>query len=462
MNNCFAAEQSVIGSLLLLGDLTGEQATKVMSTLKPASFGILIHQKAYASIKKISARGEDVNLINLENQMIRDGTADDDTFAYLAEMAKNTPSAAGVVGFANIVRQSSIERMAVSKLNEAMALMCDETSGDVYQRLGAVESMIGTILTQSMNSDVGGLRHIRDIGEEWTAEWQERDENPDAMIGYSSGLEELDRLLGPKLYVPGSLVVVGARPKMGKTAFQNLTIGHFALAKNQTVASFSLEMPSKQIFERMVSEHAKINPTFFYQTAKNHELSGTNYDSDMARVSAAIGQIIDTEIYIDDTGGIGISHIQRECRKLGKRKKIGLIAVDYLTLMSADKADTQSIAYGEITKKLKNLAKELNCVVLLLTQLNRALEQRSDKRPMPSDSRDTGQIEQDCDVWIGLYREGAYDEDLPAEQAGITEAIMRYNRHGQTGKVMLNLREGYFVPYDGPGVRKNNSHDDDY
>jgi replicative DNA helicase len=164
-------------------------------------------------------------------------------------------------------------------------------------------------------------------------------------------------------------------------------------------------------------------------------------------------------MFIDDMPAMTIDHIKREARNLAKTGPIGCIAVDYLTLMEAKKAERNDLAYGEITKALKNLAKELNCYVLLLTQLNRKLEDRSDKRPMPSDSRDTGQIEQDCDMWIGLYRHGVYDDTC--KHKGLTEGIVRLNRHGQTGTFYMDLKDGYFVPLSNADGEYMKSENDD-
>jgi replicative DNA helicase len=152
-----------------------------------------------------------------------------------------------------------------------------------------------------------------------------------------------------------------------------------------------------------------------------------------------------SSLYIEDTPALRLSDIQREARNLRREKgSIGLICIDYLTLMEAEKADRNDLAYGMITKGLKNLAKELNCVVILLTQLNRGLENRPDKRPMPSDSRDTGQIEQDVDLWIGLYKDSVYNEG--GQHQGLTELIVRLNRHGGVGTGFVEMKEGYHLP----------------
>ncbi|HED4436916.1 TPA: helicase DnaB, partial [Pasteurella multocida] len=188
---------------------------------------------------------------------------------------------------------------------------------------------------------------------------------------------------------------------------------------------FSLEMSGQLIFERLIGQNGSLNTTAFYEHDPDvifHKYH-TTQESLINRASNAVGELIkDDLLYIDDTPGVSMAHIRNECRRIKReRGDIGLIAVDYLTLMKAEDAERNDLAYGKITKELKNLAREMNCVVLVLTQLNRKLEDRGDKRPLPSDSRDTGQIEQECDYWIGLYKESAYSESA---DKSLTEVIL--------------------------------------
>ena len=224
---------------------------------------------------------------------------------------------------------------------------------------------------------------------------------------------------------------------MGKTAFLEKITSHVGLELNKPVAIFSLEMPNFQLYERFLSSNARVDSSIFH-TAKLD-------DNELQKTHTAIGNFNQSKIYMDDTPAITIQHLKKECRKLAKSEPLGMIAVDYLTLMKAGKADRNDLAYGDITKELKNLAKELDCVVLLLTQLNRNLEQRADKRPIPADSRDTGQIEQDCDYWMGLYRESVYNDELSDVEKGYTEAVLRLNRHGGVGTGYMNMIDGYLT-----------------
>ncbi|ELY4202037.1 AAA family ATPase, partial [Cronobacter sakazakii] len=231
----------------------------------------------------------------------------------------------------------------------------------------------------------------------------------------------------------------GARPKMGKTTvYQKMAI-HCALVENLPTLAFSLEMPTEQLVERIISQHSRVKSDVFYQNGYN--------ENQFAQALAMGTQIADSNnLYIDDTPGLSLAHIVSESRRIKReRGEVGMVLVDYLTLMAAEKADTESQAYGIITKGLKILAKELNCVVVLLTQLNRGSEARANKRPLPSDSRSTGQIEQDCDYWLGIYRENEDDETVnPAE----TELLLRLNRHGNTGTVYVEQRNGILYDID--------------
>ncbi|MEM7919839.1 DnaB helicase C-terminal domain-containing protein [Morganella morganii] len=289
--------------------------------------------------------------------------------------------------------------------------------------------LVSDVVESSKTGRQSGLTNISAVLDEWVIEVEERFKDPDANRGLKTGIAPLDAMLAPKFIVRGSLFVVGARPKMGKTTV--LT----EMAKNVSdsglpVALFSMEMTNKQLAERMISQKSGISSNALYD-------SGDEYEWGL--ISKAMGELSERpNIWLDDTPGMTLAHIQAECRKL-KRKtgKIGFIGVDYLTLMKAGKADRNDIAYGEITKGLKQLAKELDTTVVLLTQLNRKLEDRADKRPMPSDSRDTGQIEQDCDYWLGIYKDSVYNDNADKT---LTELIVRLNRHGKAGTAYVEQK----------------------
>lgn len=438
MTNHFENEQSVIGGLMLISDLSLDSAQKVFSMLKPASFQDARNRAIYNSILDLERENVLADLLTVNGKLQQNGQLDlVGGIAYLADLHQAVPSAANIINYADLVRQHSIKTVINSKMQNALAEFNDLDGDNVYQKLGQLESVISSLGQRAVNGRESGLVHMKEIGNQWMLEMQERKDNPDLHAGISTGIESLDKAIGPKLLVKGSLFVVGARPKMGKTAFLTKIAGHVGLEQKKQVHVYSLEMPSLQIYERFLSGESRVN---------SHQYHGLKLSEPEWQItSTAVGRFNNSGIYIDDTPAITIQHVKKESRKLAKTGDVGLIAVDYLTLMKAGKADRNDLAYGDITKELKNLAKELDCVVMLLTQLNRNLEQRADKRPIPADSRDTGQIEQDADYWIGLYREGVYNEELQESQKGLTEAIVRLNRHGGTGTGYMNMVNGYFI-----------------
>lgn len=451
--NYHESEMAVLGGLIQIGDMGLDSASKVLSMVKPAAFSSRAHQLIFQAIKQMAHNSEHVDLITLDARLIRNGHSNDTgEFAYLADLQKISVES-NIFAHAKIVRDAAIERRVQSELSNAMSMLQEKDGRTIYEKVGEVESIISALLDRSLRGESKGLVHASAICDRWSLELEQRFENPEAQAGYSTGIAGLDKLLSPKLIRKGSLVVVGARPKMGKTALLGTLVKQFALEHKKATAVFSLEMPSDQIMERMLCERANVDGRIFYE--------GAHDQTDFGKVSAAMGEYIESKLYMDDTPAITIQHVVNESRKLAKQEEVGLIAIDYLTLMEAEKADRNDLAYGKITKALKNLAKELGCVVLLLTQLNRSLESRPNKRPMPSDSRDTGQIEQDCDLWIGLYRHAVYDDNVTQDEKGLTEVIVRLNRHGETGTAYLNLKNGYFTEGHKPTSLQNNIDCDD-
>lgn len=428
------AEQAVLGGLMLLG-ADSEQAESAMSVLTPASFSVVDHQIIFAAIVALAERGDSCDPLTVTEMAKKDRRYRQEIGELVMELAINTPTAANLRSYAEIVRESAIKRFAVSKMQEALAVITDDFKGDIYKRLGLAESIITSIRDRAMRNRTTGLRHVKDVGREWLAEVESRMEGKQR--GFTLGIKALDDLLAPKRVPVGSLVVVGARPKSGKSSVLAHIATHFAIDRGEAVAVFSLEMPERQIYERLMVGSANVDPGIFYRAPDSPE--------PWTKVTAAAAQFNESLLYIDDTPGVRLSHIQREARALNRKHRVGLVAVDYLTLMEAESAERNDLGYARITKGLKNLAKELDCVVLLLTQLNRKLEDRPNKRPLPSDSRDTGQIEQDCDLWIGLYRDASYHDGAPP---GLTEAIVRLNRHGGTGTAYFDLVNGAVVEVD--------------
>lgn len=432
------AEQSVLGGMML--DSGSDRCQTAMSMLKPESFYIRPHQVIFAEMRELVANQKPIDLITLIESLESKGLGEQaGGFAYMAEISKNTPSAANIVHYAMLVREKAMERYGIDKLTSATELLYSRNGMTTSQKFDAIQTLFTDIADYAKTGNRRGLREFSEVMGDWVDEVEARWSDSDATRGLSTGIGSLDDLLQPKGLVKGALMVIGARPKMGKTTLYSQLAVNCAEVEQLPALMFSLEMPDKQIVERMIGQVSRVNTDVFY---------GDRYDdAQVAMAFAAGGRLAQTgNLYVDDTPGITLAHIVAESRRIKReRGAVGMVLVDYLTLMTADKADRNDLAYGIITKGLKNLAKELNCIVVLLTQLNRDLEKRPNKRPMPSDSRDTGQIEQDCDYWIGIYREGAYD--VNADQAA-TELLLRLNRHGPTGVVYCDQRNGAIYDCD--------------
>lgn len=447
------SEQAVLGALLELKDMSFPSCQYAISTLKTSTFTSKRYAGVFSIIKDLALNAQPVDAIVVESLYTKKFGEESGLYSELMDMMRVSVKS-NLKTHVNILRDFSIQRVAKIKLAQAIQIITEPDNRTIYEKIGDVESMMNEILGRAIRNESSGLVHARDICDKWSEDLNTRFENPKLHEGLSTGIPELDKVLGVKKLRPGSLVVVGARPKMGKTAFLGSMAKYFALDAKKTTAVFSLEMPSDQIMERMIADRANVSSDIFY--------AGSDNDVDFARVSEAMGEYINSNLYIDDTPGINLDYVKREARKLNAKSPISLIEVDYLTLMEAEQAERNDLAYGKITKGLKQLAKELKCVVVLLTQLNRNLESRTEKRPMPSDSRDTGQIEQDCDVWIGLYRDEVYHED--SEMKGCIEMLVRLNRHGGTGTALAGFKNGYLVPWQGPKFidGKTGKQDDDF
>ena len=433
------AEQSVIGGLLLDDD-NSERVQKVLAMLKPESFYLRVHQVIFAEIRQMLRDNKPVDGLTLFDSLESKGLIEQiGGFAYIGQIAKNTPSAANIVAYAASVRESAMERYGIQRMTEATELLYARNGMSAVEKYEAIQSIFTQLTDHSNTGSRRGVRTLADVADDWIAEVEKRFDPNQRSRGLSTGIKSLDEMLEPKGLVRGSLFVIGARPKMGKTTLYSQLAINCALNEKLPSIMFSLEMPDKQILERMIGQASGVNTDIFYR--------GAGRDEEFAIANARLAEMVESQnLYIDDTPGASLSHIIAESRRIKReRGKVGMVLVDYLTLMTAEKADRNDLAYGLITKGLKNLAKELECVVVLLTQLNRDLEKRVNKRPLPSDSRDTGQIEQDCDYWMGIYREGAYDENYPQ---GDTELLLRLNRHGSGGVVYCEQRNGAIYDCD--------------
>jgi replicative DNA helicase len=427
-NHSNEAEQAVI-QICLISD-GGDLVDTLTRMLKPEFFYVPVHAEIWKTILTLYSQ-------NLAADPVSLATANESLdMSYLVDLCSNYASSANGKHYAMIIKERYEMRNLITTLSNSMSLIM-EGEKDWATSKSEVAEMLDSAMS-ARGSGSRGLVHASSIAKDWIRGVVDQQEGKPSE-GFTTGIPELDSLLAPKLLVPGSLVVVGARPKMGKSALLAKLTGHFGTRLQMPSLIFSMEMGDQEVVERLITGESDLSPDVFYRPMTSDQFQ---------KLTDGSGKIIKSEIYIDDTPGLTVEHIKSESRKISRKKRVGIIAVDYLTLMSAPKADRNDLAYGNITKQLKNLARELNCIVLLLTQLNRSLESRTniiDRKPSPSDSRDTGQIEQDCDIWIGLFRAGAY-ETVP--NPGLTELLVRLNRKGKTGSVYLDMKAGYFESMD--------------
>lgn len=432
------AEQSVLGGLML--DDGSDRCLKVFSSLRAESFYSRQHKIIYEELRSLARQQKPIDLLTVSDSLESKGELESvGGFGYLAELQKSTPSAANIVNYANIVRDRAMKRYGIEKANKITELFYANDGMTAEEKFEAAQTLFTQITDHAKTGNVRGLRRFEDVFSDWVDVVEKRFAGDQSAAGITSGVESLDAMLEPKRIVKGSLFVVGARPKMGKTTFYVKMAINCAVVEKLPALAFSLEMPDLQLTERIITQMSGVS-------SKNFYLDG--YDDNRFALASAKGVEMagSGNLYIDDTPGLSLAHIVSESRRIKReRGVVGMILVDYLTLMKAEKADRNDLAYGMITKGLKNLAKELDCVVVLLTQLNRDLERRLNKRPLPSDSRDTGQIEQDCDYWLGIYREGAYEENANQQD---TELLLRLNRHGEGGVVYVEQRHGAIYDCD--------------
>ena len=414
------AEQAVIGSMLIDPRCVPE----VLEKLKPDEFYLQLNRDIYETIYAMFSYSQAIDPVTVLGQMKVRGVYQDNCEEYLAEIMRVTPTAANVLEYAAIVR----DRALLRRLGEA----ADEIGKLVYEGSGEAESMLENaerrIYALRQGRNVGGLMPVSSVVQNVFDQLAEAASSGNAIPGISTGLADLDRVtLGLN---KSELILIAARPGMGKTSIALNMALHAALNEHQTVAIFSLEMSREQLVTRLLSRAALI--------PSQNLLTGQLSDQQWRDVSDAAQALSATDIRIDDNPTLTVSDMNAQCRRVAN---LGLVVIDYLQLMQSAGSghswsnESRTQAVSDISRMLKIMAKELNVPVICLSQLSRANESRQDKRPMLSDLRESGAIEQDADVVIGLYRDGYYNKE--SENPNLAEAIILKNRKGQTGTVEL-------------------------
>ncbi len=421
------AEQSVLGSILL----DNEVFANVEGTLSANHFYKEGHRVIFRAFEKLFRRSEPVDLVTVTEELRQSGELEAiGSVPYLIGLADSVPTAAYAENYAKIVAEKAILRDLIGASGSIMQTAYDQ-SQPLEQILDKAESSIFELSSNKRShsfQDMGGLvsetfEHINYLLT-----------NPDPVSGLATGFKELDMLTAG--LQPSALIVLAARPAMGKTAFA-LTIGlNAALRSNQTIGIFNLEMSAVQLVTRMLCSEARVD----MNRIRNSQLS----DRDFQRLADTAGRLSEAKIFIDDNADLNIMELRARCRRLMAEHGLGLIIIDYLQLMNGGSGGGPSNRQQEIStisRGLKLLARELDIPVIVLSQLSRAVESRPNKRPMLSDLRESGAIEQDADLVMFIYRDEYYDQQ--SEKQGIAEIIIGKQRNGPVGTVELQFHNAH-------------------
>ncbi|MBO5143718.1 MAG: replicative DNA helicase [Clostridia bacterium] len=413
------AEQAVLGSMLVDKDAV----LTVIEILKPEDFYRNEHAEIYSAIIDLYEKGEPIDLLTLKAQLEVRGNYDViNGFEYLVSLNNPMYSITNVESYAKIVEEKSILRRLIDSANEISKLSYGQTE-EVTSVLEVAEQKIFAI---SEKKSQKSYAVIKDVLVDTFDNLEELANRPNGLVGLTSGFKDLDdKTLG---FCPGQLIIVAARPAMGKSAFALNLITNAALKANAAVVYFSLEMSKEELTGRILASEAMVD--------SQKIRSGKLEDNDWINLTNSAGTISEAKIFLDDSVGYTPTELRAKCRKMKMEHDIGMIVIDYLQLMNASKASASRQAdISEISRSLKMLAKELGIPIIALSQLSRAPEQRDDHRPMLSDLRESGSIEQDADMVMFLYRDDYYNPET--EKKNVAEVILAKNRAGSTGTVEL-------------------------
>ncbi|HEY9581890.1 MAG TPA: replicative DNA helicase [Savagea sp.] len=420
------AEQSILGAIFL----EPETLITASEIIMPVDFYKVAHQKIFETMLVLNDRGEPIDLVTLTEELKAANELENvGGLSYLGELASTVPTAANIDHYARIVEEKSLLR----KLIRVATTIID----DGYTREDEVEEVLAEaerkMMEVSSRKNAGDFKPIADVLVD-TFENIERLHNQKGDVtGIPTGFTDLDRITAG--FQRNDLIIVAARPSVGKTAFALNVAQNVATKTDENVAIFSLEMGADQLVMRMLCAEGNIDA----QALRTGDLE----DEDWKKLSLAIGTLSNAGIFIDDSPGVRVNEIRSKCRRLKQEHGLGMIVIDYLQLImgSGRSGENRQQEVSEISRSLKALARELEVPVIALSQLSRGVEQRQDKRPMMSDLRESGSIEQDADIVSFLYREDYYDKET--ENKNLIEIIIAKQRNGPTGTVTLAFAKEY-------------------
>lgn len=436
------AEQSVLGGMML-----DNNAWDVVSEIVVDShFYSGNHRNIFRTMQKLIDLGRPIDVVTLSEELDRTGELEAcGGLEYLVDLASNTPSASNIRAYSEIVRDRALLRQMISVSNEINDSAFFPEGRGAEEILNEAESKIFQIAEDRPNQ--GGPQGVNPLLKEAVERIDELFGNSDSLTGVTTGFDDLDEATGGMQ--KSDLIIVAARPSMGKTTFAMNLVENALMASNKPVLVFSLEMPAAQLVTRMLSSLGRINQT----KVRNGQLE----DDDWPKLTAAVNMLKNKPLFIDDQAGISPNEMRTRARRIVREHgPLSMIMVDYLQLMQikTGKVESRTNEISEISRSLKAIAKEMECPVIALSQLNRSLEQRPNKRPVNSDLRESGAIEQDADVIMFIYRDEVYNEDSP--EKGVAEIIIGKQRNGPIGTTRLafigkftrfeNLARDYQIP----------------
>ncbi|MBM7624331.1 replicative DNA helicase [Sporohalobacter salinus] len=419
------AEKSTLGAMLIDRDAIA----KAIEALKPDDFYREAHAIIYDVINEIFDKGEPVDLVTVSEELrAKEALEDIGGVAYLTSLADSVPTASNVTYYAKIVEEKSLLRNLIKSANKISQLgyRGDE---EVDVVLDKAEQLVFNISQKRSVQEYSG---IRDVLMDTFDNLEKLYDNKDGITGVPTGFTDLDQMTSG--FQESDLVIIAARPSMGKTALALNIAQYAAIQEDIPVAIFSLEMSKEQLVQRMLCSEAQVD---------GHRLrTGYLNEDDWNRLTNAAGNLSEANVYIDDTPGITAMEMRAKARRMKAEHGLGLILIDYLQLMQGQgRSESRQQEVSNISRSLKGLARELNVPVVSLSQLSRAVEQRNDKRPQLSDLRASGSIEQDADLVAFIYRDEYYNPDT--EKQGITEIIVGKQRNGPVGTVELAFQKEY-------------------
>lgn len=432
------AEQAVLGAIFLNTDALAD----AMEYVEADDFYRRSHQLLFQAMVDLNNNSEAIDVLTVQNYLSINNQLDDvGGVAYIAELATSVPTAANAGYYAKIVEEKSMLRRLISTATNIIT-QANNNDEDVPSLLDSAERQIMDVSERKNRS---GFREIKDVLNEALNDVDRLSQQSEDITGLPTGYREFDKMTAG--LQPDNLIILAARPAVGKTAFALNIAQNVATSTDTSVAIFSLEMSAESLVNRMLCAEGSINA--------NHLRTGQLDEGEWQNLIVAMGALSNTSIFIDDTPGIKMAEIRAKCRRLAKEKgNLGLVVIDYLQLIEGSNKESRQQEVSEISRQLKKLAKELGVPILALSQLSRGVEQRQDKRPVLSDIRESGSIEQDADIVAFLYRDDYYErgdsksddneDDEPLNQdVGEVELIIEKNRAGARGTVKLLFIKSY-------------------